>query len=218
MLRVAEPELFDRTHELGMGYHFGELQFAGEAGFIVLNGEVAVTAGELDLPPGILASLIAETLRAGERAAIVPSENVGLLVRVFRRHLPYFTPSPEGPPIHGSPPFVTVFQPGEKFVRFSAFANDRRLAPGNGLLPGSYATSERDGQFVNTGYAAVGRYALPNPVAAQHRLAIVVGKAIGALVGTVRPAFGNAGGGVEAEFPLGLPAGSVVGKLEMPEY
>lgn len=60
----------------------------------------------------------------------------------------------------------------EKFYRCSAFKNDRRVTPDNGLLPDSYATTEADGDLVKTGTEAVERYALPNDDPASYRFTI----------------------------------------------
>src|SRR6201987_631871 len=54
-------------------------------------------------------------------------------------------------------------QEEQKFKRFSAYANDRRVTANGGLVPGTYATTEEDAKHVKTGRDAVKRYALPNP-------------------------------------------------------
>jgi hypothetical protein len=46
-------------------------------------------------------------------------------------------------------------QEEEEFKRFSAYANDRRVTPSRGLLPGSYATTAEDAKQVKTGRAAL---------------------------------------------------------------
>jgi hypothetical protein len=53
--------------------------------------------------------------------------------------------------------------PGDVFMRFTAYSNDRRNTSEKGLLPGTYATTEEDSRVVATGEQAVERYALPNP-------------------------------------------------------
>jgi hypothetical protein len=87
-----------------------------------------------------------------------------------------------------------------------------------GLLAGTYVTSERDANHATTGFAVVGRYALPNPLPAIHRFEIAIAAPLPCLAGTVSPAFGQAGGGVEIELTIGAPPGSVTNRLTIPEY
>jgi hypothetical protein len=51
MYTVKNPEAFDATPELGMGYHFGvippEERKGGSQGVIVLNGQYALTPEEI---------------------------------------------------------------------------------------------------------------------------------------------------------------------------
>jgi hypothetical protein len=94
-------------------------------------------------------------------------------------------------------------QEGEKFYRFSAFANDRRVTAENGLLPGTFATTEEDGNKVKTGEEAVERYALPNPDPASYRFTIKPPKDTKLQRGIVQPANGHHGGGVEVIFTEG---------------
>lgn len=96
-----------------------------------------------------------------------------------------------------------------RFHRFSPFNPDRRVNPVTGdFLPGTYACPESEFPFIPTGFAAVGRLALPSPIAASHHYQIEAlkdpkGNPLHVLFGTVTPAFGQAGGGVEALFPNG---------------
>ena len=50
------------------------------------------------------------------------------------------------------------------------------------------------------GFVAVGRFALPNSLPASHRYQIEAPTGTAVVFGTVAPAFGQAGGGVEAFF------------------
>jgi len=90
------------------------------------------------------------------------------------------------------------------FYRFSAYNPDKRINPTTGALaPGTYTTTDNDQTVVPSGLAAVGRFALPNtaPAIHVHECTPALGTAI--LVGTVAPAYGQAGGGVEALFAAG---------------
>ncbi|HWB15891.1 MAG TPA: hypothetical protein VG538_05740 [Vicinamibacterales bacterium] len=98
---------------------------------------------------------------------------------------------------------------GEKFYRFSAFENDRRITADNGLEPGTYATTEEDGNKVKTGKEAVERYALPNEEPASYRFTIKPLKDTNIKKGIVQPANGHQGGGVEVIFTDGTTKNTV---------
>jgi hypothetical protein len=98
---------------------------------------------------------------------------------------------------------------GERFFRFSAFENDRRVTAERGLLPGTYATTEEDGLKVKTGAEAVERYALPNADPASYRFAISPLKSTAIQQGVVQPANGHQGGGVEVVFTNGTTKDTV---------
>jgi hypothetical protein len=92
-----------------------------------------------------------------------------------------------------------------RYARFSAFRNDRRVDPLTGaFLPGTYATTIVDQPLAPSGFSAVGRYALPNvmPASFVHLLTASSGTVI--YSGTVAPAYGQSGGGVEVYFPNGV--------------
>jgi hypothetical protein len=87
------------------------------------------------------------------------------------------------------------------FHRFSAFCPDRRVNPSTGsFVAGTFATPESEIPFIPTGFAAVGRLALPNNLPASYHYVIEAPSGTTVDFGTVAPAFGQAGGGVEAYF------------------
>jgi len=87
------------------------------------------------------------------------------------------------------------------FHRFSSFNPDRRVDPVTGsFVPGTYAAPESEVPFVPTGFGAVGRFALPNNLPASYHYEIEAPTGTIVDFGTVAPAFGQAGGGVEAYF------------------
>lgn len=91
-----------------------------------------------------------------------------------------------------------------KFYRFSPFNNDRRIDQKTGdFLPGTYCCPESEIPFVPTGFSAVGRFALPSPRPASFKYEITADVGTDVLFGTVAPAYGQAGGGVEAYFSTG---------------
>ena len=97
----------------------------------------------------------------------------------------------------------------EVFYRFSAFANDRRVTNEKSLLPGTYATTEEDGDTIATGTEAVERYALPNTDPASYRFTIKPEKDTHLKKGIVEPANGHEGGGVEVIFTDGTQKDTV---------
>ncbi len=107
-------------------------------------------------------------------------------------------------------------QDEEEFKRFSAYANDRRVTPSRGLLPGTYATTAEDAKQVKTGRDAVKRYALPNPKPAVHVSTIDPPIRTKLKRGIAQPAYGQPGGGVEIIFVNGSPDKTVTGPVEIP--
>ena len=107
-------------------------------------------------------------------------------------------------------------QEEEEFKRFSAYANDRRVTPSGGLLPGSYATTAEDAKQVKTGHDAVKRYALPNPKPALHVFTIDPPVTTKLKRGIAQPAYGQPGGGVEVIFVNGSPDKTVIGPAQIP--
>ena len=116
---------------------------------------------------------------------------------------------------HGS--YLSKPLPGELFVRYSAFLNDRRIGPGGSVLPGTYATTIHDDRLVPSSLSAVARYALPNPTPAIHRFVISPSPQTRIHCGTVTPQFGQAGGGVEVRFGDELPEETASGPHPIPE-
>jgi len=89
---------------------------------------------------------------------------------------------------------------GEIYWRLSAYHNDRRVTPDNQIVKGTYVTTSSDIEVVGSGFAAVGRYALPTPFPSVYAFAVRPKTGIPINLGTVRPNFGQAGGGVEGVF------------------
>ncbi len=102
-------------------------------------------------------------------------------------------------------------------MRFTAYRNDRRITTDKGLLPGTYATTEADSRNVRTGTEAVERYALPDPKPAIYRFRIDPREDTVNREGTVQPAFGHEGGGVEVIFDNGTDKNTVSGPAVLPE-
>lgn len=89
------------------------------------------------------------------------------------------------------------------YYRYSPYHIDKRVDSISGdFFPGTFATTQSDMHFVPSGFAAVGRYALPNPASAKYIFPIVTFDKPN-LIGTVAPNFGQSGGGVEVLFNKG---------------
>lgn len=94
----------------------------------------------------------------------------------------------------------TISTAGERFWRVSAYANDRRITTDRQIVAGTYVTTDSDIDFIASGLAAVGRYALPNPFPSIHAFSVMPQPGTHIELGTVRPLYGQAGGGVEGIF------------------
>jgi hypothetical protein len=123
--------------------------------------------------------------------------------------------APAGPGLPKSAPPSTLVKSytlaaKRLFHRFSAFNPDRRvnLATGD-FLAGTYATTDSDFPLAPSGFAAVGRFALPNNLPASHHFQIEAPVGTPVICGTVAPAYGQAGGGVEALFVNAVNNGQV---------
>ena len=84
------------------------------------------------------------------------------------------------------------------------------------LVPGTYATTEKDAKHVKTGRDAVKRYALPNPAPAVHVFTIDPPLRTRLKRGVAQPAYGQPGGGVEVIFVNGSPDKTVTGPAQIP--
>lgn len=105
-----------------------------------------------------------------------------------------FCPTPIAPPTS----FISPKWP-YSYYRFSPYYKDKRVDIYGNFLPGTYATTYNDLPFVPSGFAAVGRYALPSPASAAFVFPILTSDRP-TLMGTATPNFGQAGGGVEVLF------------------
>lgn len=93
-----------------------------------------------------------------------------------------------------------------KFYRFIMVPSDHRYSGGT-IARDTYLTRELDCKMVNTGFGAVGRYALPIPVPASYVFEYLLPAGTVLNVGTVAPNFGQSGGGVEVRTTTAVAAG-----------
>lgn len=218
LIELTESEVLGRltgVPEDGMGYQFGtrKVRHSGSktngvflAGSYFLPFDAKATEGADGLPDlskGLLLEAAQPVSQKGTLYVFETVQTQGALA-VAAVGVPT-----AGGATATTPPFATRTVAGEKYYRFSAFAMDRRILSDGSLAANSYATSETDIKVVPNGLAAVGRYALPTRTSAKY--VFEISPAPGTLIffGTVTPAFGMAGGGVEVFFPLGTTAGTV---------
>jgi hypothetical protein len=197
-----------------MGYQIFDAQLSrlNRRYFLALNGEFVV-------PFSSRAELRAELAKMGgwgidelqERAEPLSFDAEPALAA---RHLEWrLAASVLDPDVQTDPTLADIVTPQEVvglqhpteprlYVRYSAFPKDRRVLKDGRFTPGTYATTFNDATMTPSGFAAVGRYALPSPRSAQFVFPIVT-DASPIYVGTATPNFGQAGGGVEVLFPMG---------------
>jgi hypothetical protein len=114
----------------------------------------------------------------------------------------YLPPTPARPPyIYGHLPFTGVAQQGDLFYRCEHWAVSRRVLAPRTIRAGTYGFPASELNFVPTGFAAVGRYALPDlpPACRRYEISPPVGYKLHC--GACVPLYGQAGGGVEVMFP-----------------
>lgn len=102
------------------------------------------------------------------------------------------------------------------FRRYISGLPDRRFVSGQ-LTAGTYLTSEVDSAHADSGFGAVGRYALPIPLPVKHVIQYELPVGTHIEVGTVAPNFGQAGGGVEIHLP-NITNAVQVGTFTLPDY
>jgi len=216
-LENQEIEELRKLPETGMGFQFVEATIWGETKpLLILNSEVAVDLSQINLEPGDEPAVI---LRNGLRIMSelkskpvattfsVPKPHSFMLLESRVGSVPAPTRSAAGKPVFSALPSSLVKRvtlSGDRvFYRYSAFNPDRRVNSNGDFLPGTYGAPESEVAFVPTGFLAVGRFALPNILPASFRYEITAPTGTSVDFGTVAPAYGQAGGGVEAYFAAG---------------
>lgn len=207
---VGREELL-RLPETGMGFQLVDASLWGDTKqLLVFNADIALDLTRLDL----------ENVSPNDTSALLRNE--ACIVEALRtatytmvaapgpRNFRLLTTRVSG--VRAPTPAVTasalvkhvILSKVRTFHRFSAFNPDRRVDPLTGdFLPGTYAAPESEVPFVPTGFAAVGRFALPNTLPASNHYTIRAAIGTAVSFGTVAPAFSQAGGGVEAFFANG---------------
>lgn len=111
---------------------------------------------------------------------------------------------------------VELTRAGEVFVRFSAYADDKRVLADGSIAAGTFATTAGDAVHVQTGKQAVMRYALPNSDPAVNRFILRPPEPAPIQYGTAQPAYGQPGGGVEVLFRAGSAPRTLVHRDKIP--
>lgn len=88
---------------------------------------------------------------------------------------------------------------------------------GEELSANTYLTTELDRLHANTGFACIGRYALPLPIPASYVVQYHLLANTQVLVGTVAPLFGQSGGGVEVCLVNPTPM-QQIGRMVLHDY
>jgi hypothetical protein len=140
-----------------------------------------------------------EQVRGHLRGEPEPVDRVAILREMPRTPFPFLVP------LAGfrTAPLHSKTRPHQAFFRYSASYPDHRVKPDGSFVPSTYATTFNDSRMVPSGLAAVGRYALPNPLPASRVYLLVPKPGTPTIAGAVVPSFNQAGGGVEVLFPTG---------------
>ena len=220
-LSESQSEIFDKEPEAAMGFHFGEMD---ERICLILSGRVLMVPNLEGMQQSYAASIeksnyVADHLwfRRSEKAESDilahldrAPQTVGYLPRThplvmgFILNPPgYLPPAPARPAyIYGHLPFDGTTQANDVFYRCEHWLTSRRVLLSTGdILAGTYGFPESELPFVPTGFAAVGRYALPNLPPASRRYEIRPSAGYKLKCGAAVPLYGQAGGGVEVMFP-----------------
>jgi hypothetical protein len=217
MWNLGEMAITNLTElpETGMGFQLVESVIWGNVTpLLVFNSERAIDLSQIELVSGDDPAVI---LRNGLRVIEVLKSDVVQTVfaapqpQNFRLLQTRIGPlSAAGAPVAGAGVRTALpsslvkhvnLTASRVFYRYSAFNPDRRVDPVTGnFLAGTYAAPASEVPFVPTGFLAVGRFALPNILPASYRYEITAPAGTAVDFGTVAPAYGQAGGGVEACF------------------
>lgn len=215
---IVNSTVFMKENEAPAEMQFGWEHFTKEAAksqLIVIN--VKVIPREPETLRGVreIALATEKNTRLAERNFMAANSALGMMRDRLLNEARQYQFSAKSAAAEDAP--LTLTLAGEVFKRFSAFANDRRVTAGKGLLPGTFATTKEDADAnVKTGMDAVARYALPNPAPASNVFTINPPKDTDLKRGTTQPAYNQPGSGVEVIFVNGSPDGTVSEPIQIP--
>jgi len=201
--------------ETGMGYQYVEASMDNSSILkgVVLNSEVFIPEEKIEKIIGKRSLSYSAILNEAERPGYVRRINVIGRSQLHLGETKYFA-KVTGVPASQDP--VSLTEKNKIFKRFSPYRNDRRINEDGSLKTGAYATTEADARNVKTGTDATNRYALPSDDPAIYVFTIQPPEETAVRIGTVEPANGKPGGGVEALFVEGSPKNTVTGPDTIP--
>src|SRR5579871_409484 len=215
ILDDESTEVLLKLPETGIGFQFVEatVDWVRKA-FLVFNAEIAYDVSDLQLSDSDdPATILFNGTRIVYAIAAAQMNTGTLALSPTALAAPRIIASGGGAAPPALPPTAATVAPPSSLVksyplpanrvfhRFSPYKPDKRVDPVTGnFLAGTYATTDSDFPLVPSGFAAVGRYALPSMQPASHHYQIEAPAKTPVTFGTVAPAFGQAGGGVEALF------------------
>lgn len=203
---LMQQRLIDKP-ESGLGYQIVRYRRSNHDPLVVFNATTAIPLSELRSRTFTAED---EALISGEAGPFFSHERLDFSDD-FSVVFSQFDPRQRGKDTFGLAFSEAAVEPSDLVVpsgipqayyRYSAYAKDNRVNSHGHFVPGTYATTYTDMHFVPSGFAAVGRYALPNPASACNLFSIVTLDRP-TLMGTATPNFGQAGGGVEVLFGFG---------------
>ena len=162
--------------------------------------EALVPTSEADVAEeNALISALADAPSSTRYASVTDPFVIGFIINPFG----YLPPAPRRPVyVYGHLPFTGTTQVGDVFYRCEHWVRRRRIRYAtNDILQGTYGFPASELPFVPTGFAAVGRYALPDLPPACRRYEICPPSNYTLQCGACVPLYGQAGGGVEVMFP-----------------
>ena len=228
MIRIPtsyQPLLLS-SEEYGMGFQIGTIMFSSyktERG-IILNGSILCPITEFQSLKNVAAEYEYALRTAKTRTDIIKIDLEKRNPRGIRR-IPKaafdsarsYSIKSESTEAPAKDAQITITALNEIFKRFSAYEKDFRVTARLGLTPGTYATTEEDAKHIATGLEAVARYALENKMSANNVFTIGPKEKTKLKRGTVEPAYGEPGGGVEVIFVNGTDDYTVTGPVKIPE-
>lgn len=137
------------------------------------------------------------------QAPRLQAQSIPRSVLAFKLHPHGYLPTTLSRPalIYGHLPFSGTTGASDIFYRCEPWPTSRRISQANQeVAAGTYACPQSELPFFPTGFAAVGRYALPNlaPACFRWELQPLAGTVVDC--GASVPLYGQAGGGVEVYF------------------
>ena len=141
-----------------------------------------------------------------EKAPIMKPMSQPLVARMIVNLGGYLPPVPPRPAVvYGHLPFSGATQANDVVYRCECWPTSRKINVTTGVVaPDTFTFPPSELQFVPTGFAAVGRYALPSLPPACNRYELHPPANTPMRCGASVPLYGQAGGGVEVLFHRGF--------------